>query len=159
MTSISLRKFRVLIGSLVLASHFICIGLILAFTLGVYDIREVLTFISAIGPITGLYGFTYYRYIVFAVEKLETETGKFIGPASWVTQSLIIGLFCVTVIAAPIYFFTDGVESDLPALLAVVETIFGVYLAKSFSTLFPPEVLGGDTPAQQPAGEDVGVQP
>jgi len=112
------------------------------FTVGVYEVPEIITFVSAVAPITGLYGFTYYRYITFAVVKLSSEAGREISPASWVTQTVVVGAFCLAIMVAPVWFFTAGTESDLPSTLAVVETIFGMYVARSFSVLFPVEVLG-----------------
>jgi len=142
MKNMSLRTFRILIGSIVLATHFACMAIVCYFTVGVYEVPEIITFVSAVAPITGLYGFTYYRYITFAVVKLSSEAGREISPASWVTQTVVVGAFCLAIMVAPVWFFTAGTESDLPSTLAVVETIFGMYVARSFSVLFPVEVLG-----------------
>lgn len=138
----NLRTFRITIGSIVLVTHFACMAIVCYFTLGIYEVPEIITFISAVAPITGLYGFIYYRYISFAVVKLSSEAGREVSPASWITQTVVVGAFCVAIIGAPIWFFTIGTESDLPSTLAVVETIFGMYVARSFSVLFPVEVLG-----------------
>lgn len=141
--TLTLRTFRVLIGSLILVTHFGCIGLVLYFTIDNYDASQILTFISAVAPITGLYAYTYWRYIVFARERLASEQNKSVSAAAWITQLSVIGLFCLAVMCAPLYFFgPKGTETDLPSVLAVIETIFGIYLARSFSTLFPVEVLG-----------------
>ena len=142
MNNMSLRSFRILIGTVILATHFACIAIVCYFTVGVYEVPEIITFISAVAPITGLYGYTYYRYITFAVIKLSSEAGREISPASWITQTVVVGVFCVAIMAAPVWFFTAGTESDLSSTLAVVETIFGMYVARSFSVLFPVEVLG-----------------
>ena len=141
--TLTLRAFRVLIGSLILATHFGCIGLVFYFTKDKYDVSQILTFVSAVAPITGLYAYTYWRYIVFAREKLASEQNETVSVAASITQLAVIGLFCLVVMCAPLYFFgPNGTETDLPSVLAVVETIFGIYLARSFSTLFPVEVLG-----------------
>lgn len=113
------------------------------FTNGLYTTSEILTFISAVAPVTGIFAFTYWKYINFAQNELRSEIGKEISTAAWVTQISVIGIFSVAVLFLPVYFFTgDATEQDLPSTLAIVETIFGIYLARSFSTLFPVEVLG-----------------
>ena len=58
--NLTLRNFRVLVGSLVLTTHFGCIGIVLYHTISSYNISEILTFVSAVAPITGLYAYTYW---------------------------------------------------------------------------------------------------
>lgn len=140
--NLSLRTFRIWIGSNVLVAHFLCIAIVCYFTIETYEVSDTIAFIGAVVPITGMYGFTYYKYITFARIKLPSEDGCEIGPASWITQMIVIGIFCLAIIVAPVWFFKYGTEADLPSVLAVVETIFGIYIARSFTVLFPVEVLG-----------------
>lgn len=152
---ISLRGFRILVGSMVLVTHFSALILMAAFSLSYgLPLRDLFQNVLALAPIAAVYAVTYHRYISVNPNELESEKGKTIGRASALTQSGIVFLFCLILILSPIYFFPGpGVIDDASIFVGGVETIFGAFIARTFGLLFPSEILGeamkGDTPSGQ----------
>lgn len=141
---ISLRGFRILVGSMVLIAHFGAILLMAGYSLW-YELptRDLVSNVVAITPIAGFYAITYYRYIAVNPNEIASEVGRNIGKASALTQSGVIGLFCLVLILIPFYFFPGpGVMEDAKIFVGGLETVFGAFLARTFGLLFPSEILG-----------------
>lgn len=139
-----LRKFRILIGTMVLISHFLCLLLLIGYGIR-YDSGDLAATISrtiVVLPIAGLYGLTYYNYITANPNIIQSEVGASLGSASVATQTGVILLFCTALIGFPVYHFTVGVIDQASIYVGATETVFGAYIARTFGLLFPHEILG-----------------
>lgn len=139
-----LRTFRILVGSIILISHFSAIFLMAGFSLW-YDLptKELVRNVVAITPIAGLYAITYYRYIAVNPTEIASEVGRQIGRASLLTQCGVIGIFSLILVMSPIFFFPGpGVIDDATIFVGGLETVFGAFIARTFNLLFPSELLG-----------------
>lgn len=141
---ISLRGFRILVGSIVLIAHFAAIILMATFSLWfALPVRDLIGNVVAITPVAAVYSVMYYKYITANPNELESEKGKTIGKASSLTQSGVIGLFSLILVLSPIYFFLgSGVIADANIFVGGLETVFGAFIARTFGLLFPSEILG-----------------
>lgn len=139
----TLRKFRILIGSLILASNFLCIALMVYYGLKFDegDLEVTLSRTLVVLPIAGLYGLTYYNYITANPNEIASEIGVTLGKASVLTQICVIILFCAALLGFPLYHFTVGAIDQASTYVGATETIFGAYVARTFGLLFPTEIL------------------
>ena len=139
---ISIRKTRLLLGWIVLISHFLAIFLLFYYGMKHHrpnPISETLQGVLSVAPITAIYVVAFVRYSTLRGGDIEDEKDGKVQKSSFYIQLFIISIFSIFLVGGIIYFFETGsiMFKDISLFTGGLDTIFGAYLAIIFNRLFP----------------------
>lgn len=137
------RTVRMLLGIIILLSHFGGMAFYVAFGINFLEWSEVLQGVLSLAPITSVYAVLFVKYCGHATTKLASEE-KSVDPGFDIFAFLGLGfpifLFPVALFGGLIVVFQYD-SGMTPAFTAGLDTIFGAFLATVFSALFPDELF------------------
>lgn len=154
------EKVRYVFGWTILFTHFATIAAVFVYGINRLQLTEVVGAILTVAPLTSLYLMAFLRHVV--APQVPLDKSKMPRPAYFV-QLVLVLLFCFCLLVGTVYLFWSATIAyeNIGVYTGLVETLFAVYMALIFNSLFPETVItvgSGNSPPSGNIGGQIGQQ-
>jgi hypothetical protein len=138
-------KFKDILGISFIFSNFVVIGLVIVlYFLGGFNFDEMTTTVALIVPMFSVYTSSIIYFLQKSRRAISRTRVPLRRPYVFVSLGipLLFTIYLVGIVLAKSYNWGFGTFENFKIVLAMSETIFGVYLGSIVANVFPPRKSG-----------------